>query len=78
MIEPKYGKQSESRLAVRNSANDSHDAKIIPEKHQDTSISLHPLSFEEAIISEPSVQADSPVEDSCKTNVPAPEQARFR
>ena len=46
-------------------------------KHQDTSISLHPLSFEEAIeeLASPPKRKDSQAERSDNTTEPSPESA---
>jgi len=44
-------------------------------KHENTSISLHPLSFEEAIgsLTKTPKHGDSPVEASCSTKEDGPE-----
>lgn len=47
----------------------------MPKKHQDTSISLYPLPFEEAmsVLSQPPKRKDSQAEESCNTREDAPE-----
>ncbi len=61
------------------SANASlgRDDTLMGKKHQDTKISLHPLSFEEAIeaLSQNSKHDDSQVEESGNTKEHAPESA---
>ena len=50
----------------------------MPKKQSDTTISLHPLSFEEAIeaLSQVPKHEDSEVEESDSTTSPAPEPVR--
>ncbi len=51
------------------------DVTLMGKKHQDTKISLHPLSFEEAIkeLSKTPKREDSEVEESGNTKEHAPE-----
>lgn len=51
--------------------------ELMPKKHEDTSISLHPLSFEDAIeaLAKSPTNEDSPPEASDSTTEPVPESA---